>query len=151
MKRMTSWIRIVCACILILGLLGCSGSCAKKANDPVPATAAPQNDEPGTVTEDEVITTNPNDGTETQPPVPEETEKPNETEAPVETNAPADTPAPDATEDPLEIEIPIETPTPKPSGATDAPATPTPKPTEPPTGDESPTPTPGAIELPDFP
>ena len=70
MKRNMGWIRIVCACILILGLLGCSGSCAKeKPEDVVPASAKPQNNEnnPGNITEDEVKSSDPNENTDSQP------------------------------------------------------------------------------------
>lgn len=156
MKRMISWIRIVCACILVLSLLGCSGSCAKKAEETVaPASAVPEN-ESGTTTEEEVITLNPDDGTETQPTNPEDTEAPEETEAPAETEAP------EATSDPLEIEIPIEDETePTATASSDTTATPKPaqtekpseKPTETPDANASPTPTPdnGPIELPSFP
>lgn len=156
MKRTTSRIRIVCACMLILGLLGCSGNCVKKAEETVaPASAAPEN-ESGTFTEDEVITLNPGNETETQPTSPEDTAAPEETEAPAETDAP------EASSDPLEIEIPIEDETePTATASSDTTATPKPaqtekpseKPTETPDANASPTPTPdnGPIELPSFP
>lgn len=141
MNRKTKWIRIVCVCILILGLLGCAGSCAKGPDEPneiTPATAAPENGSGG-ITEDEVITTNPNGGTEEQPTDPAETEPPEETPAPEESTEPEETPSPTPTEEPIEFDIPDETAAP--SGA----ATATPKPAQ----SEKPTATPNPGETPD--
>lgn len=146
MKNTMKWIRIVCVCILIFGLLGCSGKCSEKG-ETVPASNAPQSDptEPGTVTEDEILMHGENNENNPQPTLPTETDAPVETEAPAETGAPENSEEPDETEDPLEIDIPITTPTPTPKPT----ATPKPGETAAPTATPSPTPTPTPVTTPD--
>ena len=162
MKRKLCWIRIVCACILILGLLGCSGSCAKeKPGDVISASAAPQNNEtePEIIQEDEVKSYNSNGNTDPQPTLPTDTETPADTEVPAVTNTPVVTKDPEATQDPLEIDIPITTstptPTPTPTPKPGETAKPTPTPTPTPTATPEPTPEPtqnnDPIELPELP
>ena len=159
MKHNNGWIRIACVCILILGLIGCSGSCAGKTDGPietVPASEAPQNIETDTIDEDTVVSQNPNDGTEAQPTLPAGSDE--ATEAPQNTEDPN---KPDPTDDPLEFEVPIPTATPTPAQTptlkpgetarpTDVP-TPTPEPTAEPTPTSAATPDNSPIELPELP
>lgn len=150
MKRIVRWIRIVCVCILVLGLLGCVGSCAKGTDDPaeiVPASAAPENNEPDTITEDEVVSNSANGGSDALPTLPPETEAPTVTEAPEETA----TPTPEETEDPFSFETPEATSTPGPSDSPNTTATPTPNPSDNPTDTPEPTADDSPVALPPMP
>ncbi|MBQ2200964.1 MAG: hypothetical protein II412_00185 [Clostridia bacterium] len=134
MKRTVYWIRIVCVCILVLGMLGCSGSCA--ANNYIPSYPKPY------------IKPTQNNGNETVTPGVDEvgsTIPDNETNAAQTPDASAEPATPEATEEP-DIEIPV---TLKP-GETRNP-TPTPKPTPSPDENVTPSPTPDTsdIELPE--
>lgn len=169
MKLIIKWIRIVCVCVLALGLFGCSCNCVKQSGEPTeigPASAEPQNqkNDPDTITEDEVISSNTGNKTNDQPTLPPENEASDETAAPGATETTGDIEAPEIElpEDTAEATTPgsqtsaatskpTATPSAKTTPAPTAVTTAAPTPTPTPDTSSSPSPSTGDIELPEVP
>ena len=143
---------------MLIGLIGCAGSCTSGSKDPTnPASTpdAPQNSsaEPIEISEDEVISTEPGrEGTDL-PTVPPKTSEPTATEAP-QTEQPQETDAPEKTTAPGTAPTAKASATPKPA-TTQTPTAGT-NPTATPQTTQAPTPKPtedhsGDIELPELP
>lgn len=134
MKRTVYWIMTVCACILVLGMLGCSCNCTANNDNP---SDPKHNVNPAESDKIETVTHAPDDAATAIPD--------SETNVPQTPDVPEEPATPEVTEEP-DIDIPVTLA----PGETRQP-TPIPNPTPTPDENVSPSPTPDTsdIELPE--